>query len=102
EVVREAAAILTANGGRVLWLSVPPGGAHPEWLQDGAFEAVAARSPGQVVYTDIEGSQRGPNGDHPVSYVASDGTTVHLRKADGWHFCQDGAQRLADLVNSVD
>jgi hypothetical protein len=100
-VVEETVDILTADGARVLWLSVPPGGPHPEWYQDGAFETVAATRPGQVFYADIEGSQRGPAGDHPVAYVAADGTKRHLRKADGWHFCQDGAEQVARFVNEV-
>ena len=85
----------------MLWLSLPPGGKAPERIQDPAFEAVAAMYPGKVFYTDTEGSLRGPNGDFPARYVAPDGSLVHLRKADGWHFCPDGAERLADAVDRV-
>jgi hypothetical protein len=100
-VVQEATDILTADGATVVWMSIPPGGARPDWLQDRAFQAVAQRSGGDVRYVDVEPSQRGPDGDHPVSYVAADGTVHHLRKADGWHFCQDGAEQLAAMVNQV-
>jgi hypothetical protein len=98
-VVEEAVDILTSKGARILWLSMPPGGLHPERSQDAAFQEVAARHPGQVFYMDYEAVLHGPDGGYPVSYVAADGTTVHLRKADGWHFCPDGAQRVATEVN---
>ncbi len=100
-VVDEAARLLTARGAKLLILSMPTGGQFPERVPDGAFEAVAAMHPGTVFYLDHEGALRGPAGDHPVAYRAPDGSTVHLRKADGWHFCPDGAERIAAEVDRL-
>ncbi len=100
-IVDDATRILLSGGGKVLWLSVPPGGTESVRDTEPAFEAVAAMHPGQVFFVEIEGAERGPNGDYPISYVAPDGSTVHLRKADGWHFCPDGAERLAAEVNRL-
>lgn len=101
DVVDQAATILTSKGARVMWMAVPPGGKYPDRRQNGPFQEVAARHPGRVFYVDYEQVLRGPDGTYPVSYVAPDGTTVHLRKADGWHFCQDGAERVAQEISRV-
>jgi hypothetical protein len=97
-VVEDAVDVLTRDGGRVLFLSVPPVDGEPPHPQDQAFAAAAAASGGRAAYADIAGSQEGPGGGYPVSFTAPDGTTVHLRKADGWHFCPDGAERVAQAV----
>jgi hypothetical protein len=101
DVVDEAMAILTAAGGRVLLISPPPGPEGDEHNTDVAFEVVAATYPGQVFYLDIEAAELGPDGGYPSSYVALDGSVVRLRKADGWHFCPEGAERLATEVNRL-
>jgi hypothetical protein len=100
-VVEDALAVLTANGGRVLWLGTPPGGPVSFLYINPIYESVAATHPGVMFYGDIDGSLRGPTGDVPVSFVDIDGSTVFLRKDDGWHFCEDGAERLASEVNRL-
>ena len=37
----------------------------------------------------------------PRSYLAADGTTVLLRKPDGWHFCPTGAEAAAAALNTA-
>lgn len=101
KVVQEAADILVSGGAKVLWLAEPSGDDGAYRLQNGPFEIVAAMHPGQIFYAEYEGVLRGPAGNFPVSYTAADGSTVHLRKADGFHFCPDGAERLAAEVNRL-
>jgi hypothetical protein len=101
KVVEEAANILVSDGAKVLWLAMPPGDDGPVRLQNYSFETVAAERPGQIFFVQYEGVLRGPLGNYPVSYAAADGSTVHLRKPDGFHFCPDGAERLATEVNRL-
>ena len=101
DVVEEALDVLTAEGGRVLLVSPPPGREGADHATDVAFEVAAAARPGQVFYLDIEAAERGPAGDYPSSYTNLDGSVVRLRKADGWHFCPEGAARLAAEVNRL-
>ena len=100
-VVQEATEILLSKGAKVIFLAIPPGGKHPERTQNGAFEAMADMYPGQVFYVEYEGVLRGPDGGYPTTLVAVDGSTIHLRKDDGWHFCADGAERVAEELNRL-
>jgi hypothetical protein len=100
-VVQKATDILLSQGAKVVYMAIPPGGKHPDRVQNGAFEAMAAMYPGQVFYIEYEGVLRGPAGDYPMTLPAADGSTLHLRKADAWHFCPDGAQRVAEELDRL-
>ncbi len=101
KVVQKATEILTSQGAKVVYMAIPPGGKHPDRVQNGAFELMADMYPGQVFYIEYEGVLRGPAGDYPMTMVAPDGSTIHLRKEDVWHFCQDGAQRVAEELDRL-
>jgi peptidoglycan/LPS O-acetylase OafA/YrhL/4-amino-4-deoxy-L-arabinose transferase-like glycosyltransferase len=95
EVVDEAVGVLSANGAKVLWLSMAPGGTTPERQVDRVYATLPARHPGIVDYWDFESVLRGPNGDWPRQITGLDGTTVLLRKPDDFHMCPEGAARVA-------
>ncbi|HEY6533368.1 MAG TPA: hypothetical protein VIY72_13755 [Acidimicrobiales bacterium] len=100
-VVEEAVRILTSQGARVLWLSTPPEPTIDDRPVDHVFAQVAANHPGQVFYADIDAAVRTPDGTVAPAYRSSDGTTVQLRKADGWHFCPDGAAAVATEIERL-
>jgi hypothetical protein len=111
-VVDDAVEVLSAQGARVLWLSMLPGGTTPERAADAVFEQLPDRFPGVVTYADIEASLRAPDGATvldadkgseawPRLYLDGDGQKVLLRKPDRWHLCPTGAERLALAVNAA-
>jgi len=101
KVVQKATDILLSKGAKVVFMAIPPGGMHPERRQNAAFEAMADMYPGQVFYVEYEGRLRAPDGTYPMTMPAADGSTLHLRKADSWHFCPDGAQRVAEELDRL-
>ena len=100
----EAVTILTAGGAKVLWLPLLVGGNTdvPTFHRlDDAFVRLAERHPGSVFTADrtiTEGALAGPDGSQPRILTTADGRRLLLRKADNWHLCQEGAQRLAAVV----
>jgi peptidoglycan/LPS O-acetylase OafA/YrhL len=109
-IVNEAARILTAQGAKLLWLSMLPGGKTADRAVNRIYMSLPERFPGTVAYADIEASLRAPPDagspvvsagaeDWPRSYVGADGATVTLRKYDFWHLCPTGAERLARAIN---
>ena len=100
----EAVSILSAGGAHIVWLPVLIGGKVDVGAfhqLDDAFERLAARHPGVVATADrspTQGALSGPDGSFPRLLKGEDGSTVMLRKADQWHLCQDGAQRLATVI----
>ncbi len=101
QVAARAAAVLTAKGGKVLWLSMLPDTVEkpdPEPATE-AYAGLPALFPGQVFFADVAPALRGPAGDFPRSFVDEDGQLLLTRKVDGWHLCQDGAVRIAEFVN---
>jgi peptidoglycan/LPS O-acetylase OafA/YrhL len=92
-VVDQAVGAYTAAGGKVLWLSILPGGATDNRPLDRFYAAVPARYPGVVEYLDIQSALRGPEGGYPRTV----GDLV-LRGRDGWHLCQDGAAAVAQMA----
>jgi peptidoglycan/LPS O-acetylase OafA/YrhL len=102
QVVKEATDLFASQGAKVLWISMLPGGTTPNRDIDRVFEMVPPLYTGNVRYTDIEASLRGPDGqvgDYPRSYVDNTGQTIMLRKPDSWHLCPVGAARLAAAIN---
>ncbi len=93
-VTDEAVEILTASGGRVLWLSVLPCGRDSSAL-DAVFATLPERHPGQVAYLDTAPVFPGC----VTTEVDAAGRTVPLRKPDGWHLCPAGAERFARHVH---
>jgi peptidoglycan/LPS O-acetylase OafA/YrhL len=98
KILDEAIGILTASGGKVLWLSMLPGGITPERSIDATFARLPARHPGVVAYTDIEAALRAPDGSYPRSIRDEAGREVLIRKPDKWHLCPEGAERLTAAV----
>jgi hypothetical protein len=92
-VVDQAVSAYTAAGGKVLWLSILPGGATDDRPLDAFYAALPARYPGVVAYLDIQSALRAPSGGWPRIV---DGRA--LRGRDGWHLCQDGAAAVADMA----
>ena len=77
----------TSGHGKVLWLSVLPGGGKDDRVLDHFYAALAERPSG-----------RGRVPRHPVGVAgarrriaAASWATGRLRQLDGWHLCQDGA-----------
>jgi hypothetical protein len=95
KVVKEATDILLSRGAKVVFMAMPPGGEAGDRPTDYVFELMAGMYPGQVFYVDYEGVLHGPDGGYPITTPGPDGATLHLRKEDGWHFCPDGAERVA-------
>jgi len=99
-LVAEATGVLTANGARVLWVSMLPGGKFASMSVNPALELVPDLAGGDVRYADMDDALRAPDGSFPRSYVDDKGRTVLLRKPDSWHLCPIGAARLADSINA--
>ena len=96
-----AAAILQADGARIMWLGEAPGGnARPDQI-DPLYEQFAAAHPGTNAFADIAQVLTAPNGKAYRWLPAADGHLQLLRKPDGWHFCQDGAVRVTDVAVSA-
>jgi peptidoglycan/LPS O-acetylase OafA/YrhL/lysophospholipase L1-like esterase len=93
-VADELVQILTAEGGRVVWLSVLPCGRAPDAELNAVFAALAARHPDTVSYLDTGPAFAGCT----LTDGAPDGSTVRIRKPDGWHLCPEGAERFARFV----
>jgi hypothetical protein len=92
-VVNHAVRAFSAAAGKVLWLSILPGGEGNDRALDRFYAAAPARYPGVVEYLDIQSVLRGPHGGYPRV------VNGHvLRGRDGWHLCQDGAAAVAKLA----
>ena len=92
-------ALLTSNGGHILWLSVLPSDAalpddrpRPD-IQDQIYSELPARHPGVVDFLDLTPTLSTPDGTTPREV---DGHL--LRKPDGWHLCPDGAAAVGHAV----
>ena len=89
-VINRSVAAFTSGGGKVLWLSVLPGGGKDDRVLDHFYADLPSEYPGRVEYLDIESALRAPDGSWPR--VVGNRT---LRQLDGWHLCQDGAAAVA-------
>jgi peptidoglycan/LPS O-acetylase OafA/YrhL len=92
-VADDAVRAFRGAGGKVLWLSVLPGGEADDRDLEHIFGALPGRHPGAVEYLDIEAALRAPEGGWPEIV---DGR--RLRGPDGWHLCPDGAAALTHLT----
>jgi hypothetical protein len=92
----EAAAILTADGARVVWLGMlwsdEPDSRSATAALNAALAALADRERA-VTYLDAAAAVGGPDG----GYAEADGD-LRLRKPDGLHLCAEGAARFTALV----
>ncbi len=98
KIVNEAITVLTDNGIKVLLLPVMPGGTFEVSTTNKIFAEVAARHPGMVDNPSVDSALTAPDGSTPRYWIDTDGTVHLLRKADGWHLCQEGARSLASLI----
>jgi peptidoglycan/LPS O-acetylase OafA/YrhL len=89
-VIDKSLAAFTAGHGKVLWLSVLPGGGKDDRVLDPFYAALPKEHPGEVEYVDIASALQAPDGSTPR---VVDGKV--LRQLDGWHLCQDGADAVA-------
>jgi hypothetical protein len=92
-VLDDAVRRFTEPGGRVLWLSMLPGGPTPTRPVDRYYAELPSRYPRQVDYLDIAAPLRAPDGGWPRVVGGK-----LLRKPDGWHVCPDGAAAVAHRV----
>jgi hypothetical protein len=99
-VLDAATAVLTAAGGHILWLGVPPptNPANLASTVDPLLQLSAARHPGIAAYADPATVLTALNGTAPRWLPDATGHLVLVRKPDDWHFCPDGAVRMADLI----
>jgi peptidoglycan/LPS O-acetylase OafA/YrhL/lysophospholipase L1-like esterase len=100
-IVDEAVGVLTAGGAKILWLPVMPGGKStpPEMVPvNEVFAELPARYPGVVANPTVGGVLADANGEYPKYLQNDDGSWLVLRGADGWHLCQDGAERMSQAI----
>ena len=111
-VLEEAVQKATANGGKVAWVGMIAGGKNLDTSVNDVVRRVAERHPDEVLYVDVQDALRMPDDatvveavsgseEWPRSYRTPDGSTVLLRKPDGWHFCPVGAERVATAFNQA-
>lgn len=98
-LLAEATAVLRANGARVLWVSMLPGGKFASMSVNPAIELVPGLAGVDVRYVELDDALRAPDGSFARSFVGDGGATVYLRKPDAWHLCPTGAARFADAIN---
>jgi peptidoglycan/LPS O-acetylase OafA/YrhL len=97
-VLDSVARIVTATGAHILWLGEPPGGnARPDQI-DPLYQQYAAAHPATSAYADPAPVLQTLDGQAPRWLPAADGQLELLRKPDGWHFCPDGAARVAGVA----
>ena len=99
----EAVEILSARGARIIWLPMLPGGETMfKGVDDARVNAIIATLPslypGVVFSPRIGDSLLRPDGTYGRNYIDAEGRTVHLRKADSWHLCQEGAARFTEAL----
>jgi peptidoglycan/LPS O-acetylase OafA/YrhL/lysophospholipase L1-like esterase len=100
-IVDEAVGVLTAGGAKILWLPVMPGGKStpPEMVPvNEVFAELPARYPGVVANPTVGGVLADASGEYPRYLQNDDGSWLVLRGADGWHLCQDGAERMSQAI----
>jgi hypothetical protein len=97
-VLADGARLLQATGARIIWLGEPPGGnARPDEI-DPMFQRFASAHPGSSAFADPAPVLRTLDGQTPRWLPAGDGHLELVRKPDDWHFCADGAVRVARLA----
>ena len=100
-LLADASRTLSATGAHILWLGVPPGGnARPDQI-DPLFQGFVAAHPGPSAYADPSSVLQTLDGRAPRWLPATDGHLELLRKPDDWHFCADGAVRVARFAASA-
>jgi hypothetical protein len=96
-IADELVSVLTANGGRVAWLSVLPCGRSPDQDLNAVFADVAARHPDAVAFVDTAPAFPGCATSTFLEGIG----TVPIRKPDGWHLCPLGAEQFATYVHQA-
>jgi hypothetical protein len=101
-ILNQVTVMLTAAGGRILWLGIPPPASPPDvaGTVDPILQMAAALHPGIAAYADPSPALTAPNGTSPRWLPDLNGQLVLARKPDGWHFCPDGAIRVADFIGA--
>jgi len=95
-VVADAYNAYTAGGGKVLWLSIMPGGASadsPDRGLDHYYQAIVQQHPGSAEYLEVAPALEAPTGGWP-QFV--NGQRYRMR--DGWHLCPSGAAALVHFT----
>ena len=95
-LVADAFDAFTAGGGRVLWLSIMPGGTSPntpDRALDRWYEEIVRGHPGVARYLEIAPALAAPTGGWP-QFVGGQ----RYRMRDGWHLCPAGAAALVHFT----
>ena len=98
-VLDDATRVLTAAGGRILWLGMPPTDdfGRPNQI-DLLMQSTARDHPGIAAYADPAPVLRAADGTAPRWLTDPTGRLLLARKPDGWHFCPDGAVTVAQFT----
>jgi len=96
-IVGELLDLLTAEGGKVAWLSMLPCGNAPDQELNATFAAVAAEHPGDVAFVDTAPAFPGCT----IAEEVPGQGLVPIRKPDLWHLCPLGAERFATFVHAA-
>jgi hypothetical protein len=88
-ILDDVADVLTEDGGRLLWISILPGGSASDVEINADIQELDGRDD-RVSYYDAWPLMTAPDGTFPRQI---DGKLY--RKPDGWHLCPAGAQAIA-------
>ena len=100
-VLDDATKVVTAAGGHILWLGMPPNDCCGQRSEvDAIMQATARQHPGVAAYADPAKVLDAPDGNSPRWLADAWGRLVLARKPDRWHFCPDGSVLIARLVAS--
>jgi hypothetical protein len=97
-LVEEALEVLMADGARVEWLAMLPGGGSYLPIVNAVYAGLSAY-PGAVDFYDAQGPLRSPDGSFLRTVPTLEGDLL-VRKPDHWHFCPDGAALVAAAVHT--
>jgi hypothetical protein len=100
-VLGDATNIVTAAGGHILWLGMPPNDCCGQRSQvDAIMQATARQHPGVAAYADPAKVLDAPDGTSPRWLADASGHLVLARKPDRWHFCPGGSVLIARFIAS--
>jgi hypothetical protein len=98
-VLDDATRMVTAAGGHILWLGMPPNDCCGQRREvDAIMQATARQHPGVAAYADPAKVLDAPDGTSPRWLSDPSGQPLLARKPDRWHFCPDGSVLIARFI----